>query len=173
MKFTLKERSQKEIDAIRSERNTLARLGGGFGDMKVCPFELVLAGGKTVEVWDLTEQDILNLVEANVKEGLKDQQRAVWTHQIIDSWKKEHGKISVDMIEGFFKLKEKYEKQKSHVSDFQGDMGSEDIAFAKRVANYLNGMTGANKEITNENLIKILKNEQQLKEKQLRKDQTA
>ena len=52
-------------------------------------------------------------------------------------------------------------------------MGSEDIAFAKRVANYLNGMTGANKEITNENLIKILKNEQPLKEKQWRKDQTA
>ncbi len=173
MKFILRKRSQQEIQKIQDEHRVYSRMVKGNNFIDVCPYELVLANGKSVEVWSLTEQDILNVIEANLMEGIKDHQRAVWTHQIISTWKEKHGKISVDMIEGFFKLEEKYKDQKSHLADFQGDMGAEDIAFAKRVANYLNGMTGDKKDITYQNIVKILRNEQKLKEKQLNNNQTA
>lgn len=173
MRFTLKERTQQEIDKIKNEHRFYSRMVKGDGFIEVCPLQVITASGKALNVWDLMEQDILNLIEANLMEGMKDHQRAIWTHQIINCWKEKHGKISVDMIEGFFKLEEKYKSQVSRLKDFQGGMGMEDIIFARRAANYLNGMTGDKKEITNENIIKILRNEQQLNEKKLNKNRTA
>ncbi len=169
MKFTIKEKTPQEIEKEKSESQIWAKRVKGEPEA-ICPLQLITASGKVFDVWALSEQDILNVIEANLIEGLKDHQRAVWTHKIISCWKEKHGKISVDMIEGFFALKDKYPKLASHVADFQGGMGMEDIAFATRAAHYLNGMTGSKKEITNANIIKILRNEQQLAEK--RKEQS-
>lgn len=168
MRFTLKEKTPQEIEKEKAEDKFWADRVKGMPD-DICPLQLITSSGKVIEVWDMAEKDILTLIEANLMEELKDHERLVWTHKIINCWKEKHGKISVDMIEGFFALKDKYPKLASHIADFQGGMGMEDIAFATRTAHYLNGMTGGKKEITNENIIKILRNEQQLLEKEKEK----
>ena len=165
MNFTLNRKTEQQIEAEKAEDRYYAKMVKG--DPKdICPMTVTLKTGKTIEVWDFDEQSILNLVEANMMEmtdkGMKNPEKSKESIEIINCWQQKHNDVSVDFIEGYYRLKDKYQKHQSVVDDFMIPLINKKVGEAQIIANYLNGMQGDKKEITPQNIIKILRNQEMI-----------
>ena len=165
MNFTLNRKTQEEIDQERNQDRFYARTVKGQ-PKDICPMTVTLRTGKTIEVWDLEEDKILSLVDANMMQISGKQERQLdknkESFEIIKCWQQKHKDVSVDFIEGYFGLKDKYSKHSSVVDDFMVPPVHEKVDKAKIIADYLNGMQGDKKEITSQNIIKILRNQEMI-----------
>ena len=158
MNFTLREKSKEEI-AKEFESAVKHR------QPQPCPMQVILKTGKTIEVWDLEEDKILSLVDSNMLQ-LTDKEprqpdKIKDSFRIIKCWHEKHKDVSVDFIEGYYGLKDKYNNAHA-IEDFLKPIVSGKIDQAKIIADYLNGMQGDKKEITSQNIIKILRNQEMI-----------
>ena len=121
MKFTLREKTKAEVDAVLDERKWGAKIVKGIPDLKVCPLVVTLASGREVDVWALTENEILSLIKANMSEmtdkGFKDQQRAGWTSKILSCWREENS-VSANFVKECFEMEKQFPKYVGTVKDF-------------------------------------------------------
>lgn len=161
MNFTLNRKTQEQIEQERNQNRFYAKMVKGQ-PKDICPMSVTLKTGKTIEVWDLEEDKILSLVDANMMQisGREERQldKGKESFEIVKCWRQKHTDVSVDFIEGYFDLKDKYKKHASVVDDFMVPLVHKKVDKAKIIADYLNGMQGDKKEITSQNIIKILRN---------------
>ncbi len=177
MQFTLRKKTQKEFEEELSLRHFGAAIAKGVVDKNICPLIVTMANGREVEVWSLTEQEIVKLIDATMNEmtdkGFKDPKRAAWSTQILQCWRDAHKSVSTDFIDVCFQIEKKYPKYKSVVKDMTAPFIHDQVEKAQIIADYLNGMQGDKKKITNDNIIKILRNmdciQQQRNEQKLNK----
>lgn len=177
MKFKLIEKTQKEIEEIINR-------GKGYcksciiPNREVCPLTLILANNKQIEAWDLTEQDIINLVNANVKEmtenGPSDKVGTDNSFKVLNCWKEKHTKVSGDFVEMFYKMKNTYTKgKKEMVRDMLTPLIVETIEPAEKIAKFEKGRINDFSKVCEADIVKIIREqERQLKaEKEYNKNQ--
>ncbi len=161
MKFKLIEKTQQEIDNIINERKTYCIIP----NREVCPLTLILANNKKVDAWDLTEQDIINLVNANVKEmtanGPSDKVGTNNSFKVLNCWKEKHATVSADFVAMFYKMKNTYTKgQKEMVRDMLTPLIVETIEPAEEIAKFEKGRKNDFSKVSETEIVKIIKEQE-------------
>ena len=161
MEFRLIKRTQKQIDEIIDKRRFYAKRVKGLPDCEVCPLVVVLGNGEQVEVWDLTEEQILNLIKAAAEEmtpnGPSDEYGLENAFDVLKCWRDKHQTVSADFVATFFKLKNGYRgAQKEVVRDMCIPVVNDTVADAKETAKFVKGMKDDFSEVTEADILAIL-----------------
>ena len=172
MKFKLIEKTEEEIENIRQERRIYSRRVKGVANSNVCPLTVILASGREVEVWDLTEQDIVNLVMTNAKEEKENKRDDVGranSFKILKCWREKHPTVSADFVETFYKMRDMFEDSaRECVRDMLIPVVSKTETEAKVLAKYLKGMKNDFSKVTESEIVKTIK-EQERQRKEIEK----
>jgi hypothetical protein len=98
------------------------------------------------------------------KFGKKDERRLksnpVWLSTLLEYWERKHETVSADMIGKLYELEKKYPEHASTVSDYANPIGLKQRQEAKIIASYLMGKNGDKKPYTNDDLLKIIKEQE-------------
>ena len=177
MKFKLIEKTQKEIDNIINYRKDFSK-SCKIPNREVCPLTLILANNKQIEAWELTEQQIINLVNANVKEmtenGPSDKVGTDNSFKVLNCWKEKYTTVSADFVEMFYKMKNTYTKgQKEMVRDMLTPLIVGTIEPAEKIAKFEKGRKNDFSKVSEAEIVKIIREqERQLEaEKEYNKNQ--
>ena len=180
MKFKLIERTQKEIDEIREEDQFWAKRVKGTADRDICPLVVEMGNGKRVDVWDLTEQDIINLVKANVQEmtanGPTDKIGNENSFKVLKCWKEKNKTVSVDFVSMFYKLRDSQKGAKREVvRDMMNPLVYGVVAKATEIAIFTKGLNNDFSPVTDSQIVQVLKEQERQNEarKNLNNNQTA
>lgn len=167
MKFKLEKKSQKEIDAIKNQLHFYAQRVKGVADTSnICPLRVVLANGQKVDTWNLTEQDIINLVKANAKEmtpnnGSLDKVGTANTFKVLKSWQEKHPTVSGDFVSIFYQLRDSFNgAQREVVRDMLTPLINETVEKAKINAKFLKGTKNNFKPVTEKEIVAVIKEQE-------------
>ena len=180
MKFKLIEKSPKEIEQIINERRHYAKSVKGVADTEVCPLTVVMGNGQTVDTWALTEQHIIDLVQANVKEmtsnGPTDKVGTSNSFKVLKSWQEKHKTVSSDFVSMFYQLRDAQKGAKKEiVRDMMTPLVCETVEKAEQNAKFLKGTRDDFSPVTEKQIIQaIQEQERQLEvQKNMNKEKTA
>ncbi|MBQ8614984.1 MAG: hypothetical protein IJ415_00215 [Clostridia bacterium] len=180
MKFKLIEKTQKEIDAIIEERQFYAKRVSGTPDTEVCPLTVVMGNGQKVDTWALTEQNIIDLINANVKEmtdiGPKDKSGTANSFKILKSWQEKNQTVSADFVSMFYQLRDLHKGAKREVvRDMMTPLVCQTVEQAEKNAKFLKGTRDDFSPVTEKQIIQAIKEQERQLEssKNLNNNQTA
>ena len=172
MEWTLREKSQKEINDKVEESRIYSRMvkGIGISSSEVCPLEVTKSNGEVKDVWDLSEQEVFGLIRkisSEIDSGNRDKQREDWAFQITKCWGDKHPQVSPRMTVELMKLTGtvKTPVGKEIIRDFMGPLANKTLNEATIIANYLNGMSGNQQNATKEQIMQVLDNMASFQEK--------
>ena len=179
MNFVLNIKTEQQIEAEKAEDRYYAKMVKG--ELKdICPLSVTLKSGKTIDVWDLTEQDIINLVKANVNEithmGPKDQSGYNDSFDVIKCWKLKHKKVSADFVSLFFQLRDANVRNKREcVRDMLTPVVNETIEEGSHDAKFMKGLKDDFSPVTEEQIVEAIKEQerQQAKRNEIEKNKTV
>lgn len=161
MKFRLIKRTQKEIDQIIEERRFYAKRVKGLPDCEVCPLVVVLGNGEQIDVWSLTEQQILDLVKVAAKEmtpdGPSDKVGLSNAFKVVACWREKHQIISADFVADYFKLKNRFRgAQKEVVKDMLIPVVNETVDSAREIAKFIKGREDDFSAVTDTDILAVI-----------------
>ena len=163
MKWTLREKSDKEIQDAVSEQSFYNHLVKGRSAIKsdICPLEVTMSNGDVKDVWSLTEQEVFGLIKkmsSEMESGNRDNKRVQWAGQIIQCWGEQHPTISAKMSAELVKLttNAKTPVGREVVRDFMGPIANKSLEEAKTIARYLKG--NMNAAVSDAELLNVLEN---------------
>ena len=159
MDFKLIERPENELIHLR--RNNL----------KACPLVIEFMDGERVDVWDLNEEEVLDLVELNVvNAGSKltfSEEDLNKAFKVLKCWKEKHKTVSSNFVKEYYKLKEKYKhnpKQHEYVRDMLNPIVFETVDLASKIAKFNKGKNNDFTAVTQTDVLDIMiEQERQLK----------
>lgn len=165
MNWTLRVKTEKEINDAVSQQSYYNHMVKGRSVIKsdICPLEVTKSNGEVKEVWDLSENEIVGLIEQmsrEIEKGNKDQQRLMWAGQIVKCWGDKYKSFGPRTIANLMKVKEnaKTPVGREVVRDFMGPLANKKLEEAMVVAQYLNGMQGNMKPATDAQVMQVLEN---------------
>ncbi len=159
MKFKLREKTPKEMDLQKESIHY-------FPEFKaVCPYEVCL-GLNVIDLWKLNDEGIVTVIQTAISEDnqTKDLFKA------LDLWlEKRKDYVSVDMIEELFALKKENKDKSKIINKCLNILAGKRIEDAKIIADYLKGMQGDENEIVDANILKVLQNQEKIKQNRIEK----
>lgn len=165
MNWTLREKTNDEIQNAVDESRIYSRMVGGLGDTKndICPLEVTKSNGDVKDVWSLTEKEVYGLIaqmSSTFESGNRDKQREIWAGKIIQCWGAKNPQISPKMTAELIKLRDNAKTPVSRevVRDFMGPLANKSIEDATAIAKYLNGMNGNMQAPTDAQILQVLEN---------------
>ena len=161
MSWKLREKTKDEIESQVSESQFYAHMvkGRGMLSSEICPLEVTKSNGEVKDVWELSENEVFGLIKQMSKEmesGKSDQQKLTWAFKIVKCWQDRNSQVSPSIAAEFVKLKMSSNKSSALIADLSTAISGQAIGEAKIIANYLNGMSGKDEKVTDEQILKVL-----------------
>ena len=155
MDFKLIERPENELIYLR--RNNL----------KACPLVIEFMDGERVDVWDLSEEEILGLVGLNVANTCSkftfNEEELKNAFKILKCWKEKHNIVSRAFVQEYYHLKDRYKhnpKQQEYVRDMLNPIVFETVDLASKIAKFNKGKNNDFSAVTQSDILDIIEEQE-------------